>query len=84
LTSLDITVCPLADLCRLTLRRRQLDAGAPSLGQTDGNRAISERLQQISTGVVQVQQGSLYPALRANRSTPLESAYCALHAVPSS
>lgn len=25
--------------------------------------AISERLQQISTGVVQVQQGSLYPAL---------------------
>jgi PadR family transcriptional regulator PadR len=25
--------------------------------------AISERLQQISTGVVHVQQGSLYPAL---------------------
>ena len=25
--------------------------------------AISERLQQISTGVVRVQQGSLYPAL---------------------
>ena len=25
--------------------------------------AISERLQQLSTGVVQVQQGSLYPAL---------------------
>ena len=25
--------------------------------------AISERLQQISTGIVQVQQGSLYPAL---------------------
>jgi transcriptional regulator len=25
--------------------------------------AISERLQQVSTGVVQVQQGSLYPAL---------------------
>ena len=25
--------------------------------------AISERLDQISTGVVQVQQGSLYPAL---------------------
>jgi transcriptional regulator len=25
--------------------------------------AIAERLQQISTGVVQVQQGSLYPAL---------------------
>jgi len=25
--------------------------------------AISERLQQISTGVVQVQQGSVYPAL---------------------
>lgn len=25
--------------------------------------AISERLQQVSTGVVRVQQGSLYPAL---------------------
>ena len=25
--------------------------------------AISERLEQVSTGVVQVQQGSLYPAL---------------------
>jgi transcriptional regulator len=25
--------------------------------------AISERLQQISTGIVRVQQGSLYPAL---------------------
>ena len=25
--------------------------------------AVSERLQQISTGVVQVQQGSLYPSL---------------------
>ncbi len=25
--------------------------------------AISERLQQLSTGVVQVQQGSLYPSL---------------------
>ncbi len=33
-----------------------------SLGPQHGW-AISERLQQISTGVVQVQQGSLYPAL---------------------
>jgi transcriptional regulator len=33
-----------------------------SLGPRHGW-AISERLQQISTGVVQVQQGSLYPAL---------------------
>ena len=33
-----------------------------SLGAQHGW-AISERLQQISTGVVQVQQGSLYPAL---------------------
>ncbi len=33
-----------------------------SLGPQHGW-AISERLDQISTGVVQVQQGSLYPAL---------------------
>lgn len=33
-----------------------------SLGSQHGW-AISERLQQISTGVVQVQQGSLYPSL---------------------
>jgi transcriptional regulator len=33
-----------------------------SLGPQHGW-AISERLQQISTGVVHVQQGSLYPAL---------------------
>lgn len=33
-----------------------------SLGPQHGW-AISERLEQISTGVVQVQQGSLYPAL---------------------
>jgi PadR family transcriptional regulator, regulatory protein PadR len=33
-----------------------------SLGPQHGW-AISERLQQISTGAVQVQQGSLYPAL---------------------
>ena len=33
-----------------------------SLGPQHGW-AISERLQQISTGVVRVQQGSLYPAL---------------------
>ena len=33
-----------------------------SLGPQHGW-AISERLEQVSTGVVQVQQGSLYPAL---------------------
>jgi transcriptional regulator len=33
-----------------------------SLGPQHGW-AISERLDQVSTGVVQVQQGSLYPAL---------------------
>lgn len=33
-----------------------------SLGPQHGW-AVSERLQQISTGVVQVQQGSLYPSL---------------------
>jgi PadR family transcriptional regulator len=33
-----------------------------SLGPQHGW-AISERLQQVSTGLVQVQQGSLYPAL---------------------
>ena len=35
---------------------------ALSLGPQHGW-AVSERLQQISTGVVQVQQGSLYPSL---------------------
>jgi transcriptional regulator len=40
--------------------------------------AISERLQQISTGVVQVQQGSLYPALhRLERRGWIRAAWAA-------
>jgi transcriptional regulator len=50
---------------RLDLPQGTLDLlilKALSLGPQHGW-AVSERLQQISTGVVRVQQGSLYPSL---------------------
>lgn len=55
----------MADDRRLDLPQGTLDLlilKTVSLGPHHGW-AISERLEQISTGIVQVQQGSLYPAL---------------------
>jgi transcriptional regulator len=55
----------MADKTRIDLPQGTLDLlilKVVSLGPQHGW-AISERLSQISTGVVQVPQGSLYPAL---------------------